>query len=111
MSYKIEQECIGCTACTKRCPTDAISGVRNGMHIIDPELCIDCGACGVVCPLEGIAGEVGGRGKGCPRAQRPHDDLADLRILARCAWRGYNALWRGNQHLAGGMRFEPTREL
>ena len=25
MAYKINETCIGCTACTKRCPTDAIS--------------------------------------------------------------------------------------
>jgi ferredoxin len=54
MSYKILETCIGCTACTKRCPTDAITGIRNGLHIIDPELCIDCGACAVVCPVECI---------------------------------------------------------
>ncbi len=71
MSYKILETCIGCTACTKRCPTDAISGIRNGMHIIDPELCIDCGACGVVCPVECIADEFGDIGKGFPRREWP----------------------------------------
>ncbi|GAG51232.1 unnamed protein product, partial [marine sediment metagenome] len=34
MSYKILDTCIGCTACTKRCPTDAISGERDAIHII-----------------------------------------------------------------------------
>src|SRR5439155_16401669 len=67
MSYKILETCIGCTACTKRCPTDAITGARNGMHIIDPALCIDCGACGVVCPVECIADAFGDIGKGFPR--------------------------------------------
>ena len=71
MSYKIQQECIGCTACTKRCPTDAISGIRNGMHIIDPELCIDCGACGVVCPVECIEDEFHDLSKGFPRREWP----------------------------------------
>ena len=71
MSYKIEETCIGCTACTKRCPTDAITGIRNGMHIIDPVLCIDCGACGVVCPVECIADEFGDIGKGFPRREWP----------------------------------------
>ena len=37
MSYKIIETCIGCTACTKRCPTEAITGVRNQIHVIDPE--------------------------------------------------------------------------
>ena len=59
MAYKIIETCIGCTACTKRCPTEAITGVRNVIHQIDPELCIDCGACGVVCPPEAILDELG----------------------------------------------------
>ena len=40
MAYKIIETCIGCTACTKRCPTEAITGVRNEIHQIDPDLCI-----------------------------------------------------------------------
>jgi len=52
--YSIVETCIGCTACTKRCPTNAITGERNQLHVIDPTLCIDCGACGVVCPPEAI---------------------------------------------------------
>ena len=50
MSYKIIETCIGCTACTKRCPTEAITGSRNQIHQIDPDLCIDCGACGCRLP-------------------------------------------------------------
>jgi Na+-translocating ferredoxin:NAD+ oxidoreductase subunit B len=71
MAYKILETCIGCTACTKRCPTDAITGVRNALHIIDPELCIDCGACGVVCPVECIADDGGDLSKGFPRREWP----------------------------------------
>ena len=59
MPYTIIETCCGCTACTKRCPTDAITGSRNEIHIIDPALCIDCGACGVVCPPESILDEIG----------------------------------------------------
>jgi Na+-translocating ferredoxin:NAD+ oxidoreductase RNF subunit RnfB len=77
MAYKINQECIGCTACTKRCPTDAISGIRNGMHIIEPELCIDCGACGVVCPVECIEDEHHDLGKGFPRREWPKAIVID----------------------------------
>jgi ferredoxin len=54
MAYFIIETCIGCTACTNRCPTDAIRGERKTLHVIDPDLCIDCGACGVVCPTEAI---------------------------------------------------------
>ena len=71
MSYKIVSTCIGCTACTKRCPTEAITGERNSIHIIDPELCIDCGACGVVCPVECILDEGGDVCKEFPRREWP----------------------------------------
>jgi Na+-translocating ferredoxin:NAD+ oxidoreductase subunit B len=54
MAFRIIETCIGCTACVKRCPTDAITGERKMLHVIDPDLCIDCGACGVVCPAEAI---------------------------------------------------------
>ncbi|MCA9822186.1 MAG: 4Fe-4S binding protein [Dehalococcoidia bacterium] len=59
MAYSIVETCIGCTACTKRCPTNAITGERNELHVIDATLCIDCGACGVVCPPEAILDENG----------------------------------------------------
>jgi electron transport complex protein RnfB len=59
MAYQITETCIGCTACTNRCPTGAITGARNIIHVIDPELCIDCGACGVVCPPEAIIDDQG----------------------------------------------------
>ena len=54
MPFIITENCTGCTACIKRCPTDAITGERKLLHVIDPELCINCGACGVVCPDEAI---------------------------------------------------------
>ncbi len=71
MSYTIIDTCIGCTACTKRCPTNAITGSRNEIHVIDPDLCIDCGACGVVCPPESIIDEIGDVCKTFPRKEWP----------------------------------------
>lgn len=59
MAYSIIATCIGCTACTNRCPTEAITGARKALHVIDPDLCIDCGACGVVCPVDAILDERG----------------------------------------------------
>jgi formate hydrogenlyase subunit 6/NADH:ubiquinone oxidoreductase subunit I len=49
VSFVINEDCTGCTACVKRCPVDAIKGRRKGQHDIDPDLCIDCGACAPVC--------------------------------------------------------------
>lgn len=41
--------CIGCTLCTKPCPTDAIK-VTNFLAHIDQELCCGCGLCEEKCP-------------------------------------------------------------
>jgi len=40
----IRDKCKGCTACLKRCPTEAIR-VRDGKACITSEFCIDCGEC------------------------------------------------------------------
>lgn len=44
-----KSKCKGCTACLKRCPTEAIR-IRDGKAKIIKELCIDCGECIKVCP-------------------------------------------------------------
>ena len=71
MAYTIIETCIGCTACTNKCPTQAITGLRNELHIIDYELCIDCGACGAVCPPESILDETGDVARTFPRRELP----------------------------------------
>ena len=85
MAYKIIETCIGCTACTKRCPTEAITGVRNEIHQIDPDLCIDCGACGVVCPPEAILDDLGDVCRTFPRRDWPKAiDIEDNCIGSGC---------------------------
>ncbi|MGB3367182.1 MAG: NADH-quinone oxidoreductase subunit NuoF [Acidaminobacteraceae bacterium] len=49
--------CIGCTACTRVCPVDCISGERKGLHVIDQDKCIKCGACIDKCPVKVIVKE------------------------------------------------------
>ena len=49
MPFIITENCTGCTACIKRCPTDAITGERHKLHVIAQEKCIQCGTCMDVC--------------------------------------------------------------
>jgi NADH:ubiquinone oxidoreductase subunit F (NADH-binding)/Pyruvate/2-oxoacid:ferredoxin oxidoreductase delta subunit len=55
ISYHIlADKCIGCTACARKCPVDAISGERRQIHRIDPELCIKCGLCYETCKFGAV---------------------------------------------------------
>jgi len=56
--FFISDKCIGCTACLRICPVEAIAGERSIIHIID-STCIDCGACGRVCPVDAIEDQYG----------------------------------------------------
>jgi len=47
MSHTITKRCTGCTACTKQCPTGAIHGERNALHVITPEMCMIAARVGV----------------------------------------------------------------
>ena len=50
MAYIINEECIGCGACTGECPVECIKEC-DGKYEIDAEACIECGACAGVCPV------------------------------------------------------------
>jgi NADH:ubiquinone oxidoreductase subunit F (NADH-binding)/(2Fe-2S) ferredoxin/Pyruvate/2-oxoacid:ferredoxin oxidoreductase delta subunit len=52
--YVIEDECIGCGLCRRKCPQEAISGEKKEPHVIDPALCIKCGVCFDVCKFEAV---------------------------------------------------------
>jgi iron only hydrogenase large subunit-like protein len=53
-SIKIDEEnCVGCVACMKACPTKAIR-VRNKKAVINYNRCIDCGECLRVCPHNAV---------------------------------------------------------
>lgn len=49
-----EKTCIGCTACIKVCPVDAIIGASKLMHTILPSQCTGCELCVPACPVDCI---------------------------------------------------------
>ncbi|MFC1898723.1 NADH-quinone oxidoreductase subunit NuoF [Chloroflexota bacterium] len=48
--YILADKCQGCRICFRECPTEAITGGRGLVHIIDQDKCIKCGACLDACP-------------------------------------------------------------
>ena len=49
-----EDVCIGCTACIRACPVDAIMGASKLMHTVLTDECTGCGLCVAPCPVDCI---------------------------------------------------------
>ena len=55
LSYTIiPEKCKGCSACSRACPAEAISGQIKSPFVIDSSKCIKCGACMDTCRFGAI---------------------------------------------------------
>jgi len=54
ISYRVTDDCIGCTLCAQHCPVDAIGYKPYEKHEIDDEKCIRCGTCKTICPADAV---------------------------------------------------------
>jgi NADH-quinone oxidoreductase subunit F len=51
-----ESKCVGCGACVRQCPVNAITGEKKKPHKINQTLCINCGACAEACKFAAVEG-------------------------------------------------------
>ena len=55
LRYTIDPaKCIGCSACARKCPTNAIHGELRKPYTIDPAACIRCGSCLGACRFDAV---------------------------------------------------------
>jgi NADH-quinone oxidoreductase subunit F len=54
LTYSITEECTGCMACGRVCPTGAITGEKKQVHHLDTSKCIQCDECYKSCRFHTI---------------------------------------------------------
>ena len=58
ITFEISSEnCTGCMLCKKQCPTEAITGNKKEVHVLDQAKCIQCGACYASCKFDAVIKE------------------------------------------------------
>ncbi len=53
--FEINEKCIGCGACARKCPANCIAGEKKGRHVIDQSKCLKCGECFNTCKFGAVA--------------------------------------------------------
>jgi len=64
----LDDKCIGCSLCERRCPSGAISGEKRKPYLINQDLCIKCGECYSVCKFSAVSRD----SKVAPKPQPVH---------------------------------------
>jgi NADH-quinone oxidoreductase subunit F len=54
LTFTINDKCVGCTLCSKKCPVEAITGSVKNPHVIEQDKCIKCGKCLETCKFGAI---------------------------------------------------------
>ena len=98
--------CVGCLACVRVCPTDAVAIAGPVVQVVD-EACIRCGRCVPACPHDAIdvSGEIGralavaARGDGVvmlsPEAAAHFYPATPEQVVNACYVAGFRTIHRG----------------
>jgi Fe-S-cluster-containing hydrogenase component 2 len=80
----IEAEpCTGCMICARECPTDAITGKKKEVHVLDQEKCVQCLLCFEVCRFGAVFAEVNGDRLDVVGSKKKKDDLVACTLCGK----------------------------
>jgi len=55
--FSINEKCIGCLACVRKCPASCITGEKKSRQVIDQSKCLKCGECFKTCKFGAVEKE------------------------------------------------------
>ncbi|MBF0241699.1 MAG: 4Fe-4S binding protein [Desulfamplus sp.] len=84
MGYKINNNCIGCGSCAKKCPENAIEGKIKARFEIDEFMCVECGNCFNTCKMGAITDPLGNTSPKKGKKQNESKSHIDPELCAGC---------------------------